>query len=423
MSKGLVLGLVMGIGIGLIAGWVVFDDGQARPLRESPPRIVNGGEVERAYEEALDWPEHEEPEPVRAASETSFLSAEQVRNASSAELDKFAMSEEWLVDADAVAAVMDRLDSARDRRDWTEFRALLTLLGRADKPEAQTKLVALMADPTLGFHRSRMGRQFFEWLRDSKVPGIVDAARARLEKETRENPGSRSAQQGWLALVAQHGNAADLDWIESFRKGRSGERTVIEAFVSAAQRPDVALRVADMFRNRKGRWYGSHLSALARSNPELARELFEAGLQKPRTNEARDLARAYGDVVDPGNLERARTFLLSLPPDERMQAVYAVERMHSRDLDISGLEAITVAPVEALENLARQPKPSAKALFKARYSIQHNRITWTERAAKALEEAARNAPRSHAASMRAIASQIRASTGSADSEWITKAGG
>ncbi|MHC4730490.1 MAG: hypothetical protein ACYS6Z_07845 [Planctomycetota bacterium] len=420
MSKGLVLGLVMGIGIGLIAGWVVFGGDQAPPRREPPPRVVIGEAVERTYEEAFDWPEDEQPEPARTASQTSFLTAEKVRSASVDELDKFAMSEEWLVDAGAVAALMDRLDSARGRRDWNEFRALLTLLGKADTPEAQTKLVALMSDPNLGFHRSRMGRQFFDWLRDSKVPGIVDAARARLEKETRENPGSRAAQQGWLALVAQHGNAADLDWIESFKTGRSGERTVIEAFVAAAQRPEVAQRVADLFRNRSRRWYGSHLAALARSNPELARELFEAGLQKPRTNEARDLARAYGDVVDPGSLERARGFLLSLPPDERVQAVYAVERMHRRDLDVSGLEAITVAPVEALERLARQSKPSAHALFKARYSIQHNRITWTDRAAKALEEAARNAPKAHAASMRAIASQIRASTGSADSEWVTK---
>jgi hypothetical protein len=278
----------------------------------------------------------------------------------------------------------------------------------------------LMGDPNLGFHRSRLGRQFFEWLRDSNVPGIVDAARARLEKETQENPGSRAAQQGWLALVAQHGTLADLDWIESFRKGRSGERTVIEAFVAAAQRPEVAQRVADLFQNRSRRWYGSHLATLGKTNPELARDLYEAGLRKPRTNESRDLARAYGDVVDPGSLERARSFLLSLPADERIDAVYAVERMNRRKLDVSGLETVTVAPVEALERLAREPRPSAKALFQARYAIQHNRITWTERAAKALEEAARNAPRSHAASMHAIAQQIRAGIGSADSEWITK---
>ena len=419
MSKGLVLGLVMGIGIGLIAGWVVFAGDQALPRRDPPPRIVPEV-MERGYEEAYDWPEEDEPEPARAPTQTSFVTAESVRNASVDELDKYAMSGEWLVDAGAVSAVIDRLDAARDRRDWNEFRALLTLLGKADTPEAQKKLVALMGDPSLGFHRSRLGRQFFDWLRDSEVPGIVDAARARLEKETAENPGSRAAQQGWLALVAQHGTVADLDWIESFRKGRSGERTVIEAFVAAADRPEVARRVADMFRNRSRRWYGSHLSALGRSNPELARDLLEAGLQKPRTNEARDLARAYGDVVDPGSLERARSFLLSLPAGERMQAVYAVERMHRRDLDVSGLEAVTVAPVEALENLAQQAKPSAKALFQARYAIQHNQITWTDRAAKALEEAARNAPRSHAASMRAIAQQIRASIGSDDSEWVTK---
>jgi hypothetical protein len=420
MNKGLLLGLGMGIGIGLIAGWVVFGGDQALPRRDPPPRIVAGETMERTYEEAYDWPEDEEPEPERAPTQTSFVTAEKVRSASVDELDKYAMSGEWLVDAAAVDAVIDRLDSARDRRDWNEFRSLLTLLGKADTPEAQTKLVALMGDPNLGFHRSRLGRQFFEWLEGSNVPGIVDAARARLEKETEENPGSRAAQQGWLALVAQHGSVADLDWIETFKKGRSGERTVIEAFVAAAQRPEVALRVADMFRNRSRRWYGSHLAALGRSNPELARELLEAGLQKPRTNEARALARAYGDVVDPGSLERARSFLLSLPPDERTAAVYAVERMRRKDLDVSGLEAVTVAPVESLERLAQQSKPSAKALFKARYSIQHNQVTWTERAAKALEEAARNAPRSHAASMRAIASQIRASIGSADSEWVTK---
>lgn len=419
MSKGLGLGLAMGIGIGLIGGWWMFGSERPAPQRDLPPRIVPEV-VEQGYEEAYDWPEEQDPEPTRAPTQTSFVTAESVRSASVDELDKYAMSGEWLVDAGAVSAVIDRLDAARGRRDWNEFRALLTLLGKADTPEAQKKLVALMGDPSLGFHRSRLGRQFFDWLRDSQVPGIVDAARARLEKETKENPGSRVAQQGWLALVAQHGTVADLDWIESFRKGRSGERTVIEAFVAAADRPEVARRVADMFRNRSRRWYGSHLSALGRSNPELARDLIEDGLQKPRTNEARDLARAYGDVVDPGSLERARGFLLSLPAKERLEAVYAVERMHRRDLDVSGLEAVTVAPVEALENLARQSKPSARALFKARYAIQHNQITWTERAAKALEEAARTAPKSHAAAMNAIAQQIRASIGSDDSEWIAK---
>lgn len=420
MNKGLLLGLGMGIGIGLIAGWVVFGGDQALPRRDPPPRIVAGETMERAYEEAYDWPEDEEPEAERAPTQTSFVTAEKVRGASVDELDKFAMSGEWLVDAAAVDAVIDRLDSARDRRDWNEFRSLLTLLGKADTPEAQTKLVALMGDPNLGFHQSRLGRQFFEWLEESKVPGIVDAARARLEKEAKENPGSRAAQQGWLALVAQHGSVADLDWIETFKKGRSGERTVIEAYVAAAQRPEVAQRVADLFRNRTRRWYGSHMAALAQSNPELARELFEAGLRKPRTNETRDLARAYGDVVTSGSLEQARSFLLSLPEGERLEAVYAVERMSRKDLDVSGLEAITLAPVVALEGLARQSKPSARALYKARYSIQHNRVTWSERAAKALEEAARNAPKTHAAAMRAVAQQIRAGIGSADSEWIAK---
>jgi len=329
-------------------------------------------------------------------------------------------SHEWVVDAGAVSAVIDRLDTARGQRDWNEFRSLLTLLGKAETPEAQKKLVALMGDPDLGFFRARMGRQFFDWLSDSKVPGIVDAARARLEKETRENPGSRAALQGWLALVAQHGSASDLDWIEAQNKGRSGEKTVIEAYVVAAQRPEIAQRVATLFRNRNQRWYGSHLAALAQSNPELARELFEEGLKNPRTNETRDLARAYGDVVTAGNLEQARTFLLSLPIQERLEAVYAVERMRRKDLDVSGLETITLAPVVALEDLARQPKPSSRALFKARYSIQHNQVTWSERAAKALEEAARTAPKTHASSMRAVARQIRAGIGSADSEWVAK---
>jgi len=422
MTKGLVLGLVMGLGIGLIAGWVVFGGSRTLPRRELARAPIEREPIERLDEdsETFDWPEDEEPGPTRPASQTRFVTAEKVRNAPLDELESFAGSHEWMVDAGAVNAVIDRLDTARGRRDWNEFRALLTLLGKADTPEAQKKLVALMGDPDLGFHRARMGGQFFDWLSDSKIPGIVDAARARLEKETRDNPGSRAAQQGWLALVAQHGTAADLDWIETFKKGRSGERTVVEAYVAAAQRPEVAQRVADLFRNRTRRWYGSHMAALAQSNPELARELFEEGLRKPRTNEARDLARAYGDVVTSGNLEQARSFLLSLPDAERLEAVYAVERMSRKDLDVSGFEAITLAPVVTLEGLARQSKPNARALYKARYSIQHNRITWSERAAKALEEAARNAPKTHAASMRAVAQQIRAGIGSADSEWIAK---
>ncbi|MHC4548246.1 MAG: hypothetical protein ACYTEZ_05660 [Planctomycetota bacterium] len=419
MSKGLVLGLVMGVVAGFLTGWAIFGGSEIAP-RRGPPRSVTTGPGAEGYRQrqVVGWPADKEERD--AGERDPFLTSEAVRAASPDELSRLAGDADTVVSPDAIAALVARLDDARARRDWTEFRSVLTLLGRAGTPEAQRKLIALMGDPSLGFHRSPMGRYFFDWLKGSEVPGIVGAARARIEKERKENPASRAALRGWLALLAQHGSPSDLDWIETFEQSRGGDKAVIEAFVATAQRPMVADRVAAMFRDRERRWYSSHLTTLAKANPALARQLLEEGLQRPRPNEARDLARAYGEVVDAGNLEASRSFLLGLGDRERLSGVYAVERMSRKGLDVSGMEAITLAPVEALERLAQQPKPSVSALFEARYAIQHNRITWTERAAKAMEEAARKAPRAHAASLRAVARQIRAGIGSTDSEWVTK---
>ena len=415
MSKGLVLGLVLGLGVGLTAGWIVFGGSDAAPRREAwRPLAAEPGTHERT-----DWPTREPDEPD-VVQEPSFLTAATLRDASFDELRRLAANRDAVLSPDAVGALSDRLDDARAQRDWNTFRALLTLLGRAGTPEADHKLIALMGDRDLGFYRTHMGRQFFNWLKDSQVPGIVEAARTRIEAERARDPNSRSAERGWLALVAQHGSAADLDWLESLGKGRSGKKAVIEALVAAGDRPELVPRVAALFRERKRRWYAAHLNTLAGNNPELAADLFKEALLAPRSNEGRDLARAYGKTVSEKHLEEARGFLLGLPQKQRLSAVYSVERMRLQGLDVSGMEAVTQAPTEELERLAAAPRKNSSKIFQLRYAIQHNKVTWSERAAKALEEAAKNAPKGHAAALRATAQQVRAGIGSPDSEWIAK---
>jgi hypothetical protein len=343
------------------------------------------------------------------------VDATTVREATLEELDRIT-DEEFEVAPDAVAELIARLDRAREERDGKAFRALLFLLGEAGTPAAHTKLIELMADTTLAFPGAPVGPAFLRWLRDSKEPGIAAAARLRIEREIEANPGSNALARGWLALVAAQGSPADLDWILS-REAPGGEREAIEAFASVAERPEAVMRLQELFRTRTRPWFTGNLRLLGEHNPEAAMELLEEGFRSPRRGEERDLARVYGDVVRPEDLARAKSLLLNL--GEPMAAVYAIDRMHRRGLDISGLESLLSAPAEALERAAMTP--GATGLYEARYAIERNRIVWSERAAKALESAAATAAPRERGALLAAARRVRAGIGgSATGEWDTR---
>jgi len=413
MAK-VLLGTAMGLALGLLAGWFLFGGGEA-PAREVVRTVYLPAEPEPGF----DAPSPEETSPEGAGTAPVRLGVDDLRTASAEELGRLAAQGSLELDGAAVTVLIERLDAAREARDWNQFRALLSLLGRAGTPEAEAKLVAVMGDPGLGFQQSHLGPLFYEWLKDSQAPGIVAAARARLEREMEDHPGMPGVRRGWLSLIAAQGDTADLDWVETFADTPGGAREVQEALAAAGGRPEVAERVERMFRERKERWFIGHLRLFATANPAAGARLLEDGLQHPRPGEERDLARTYGDTLPRADVERARAFLSGLrTPSQRMAAVYAVERMRRRGLDMGGMEDLVLAPVLTLERY--RDEPNLSPLVEARYAIEHNPITWSERTAKALESAAERVPPAQAGALLEAARRVRAGIASPDSEWVTK---
>jgi hypothetical protein len=409
MGKGFAPGLFLGLALGSIVGWLLFGR-----ERQAPARVVYMPAPYEDEEGGLGE-EVDEPPPRPPSAEARVLDAGTLRDATAEELDRIT-DEEVRVPPDAVADLIARLERARQERDGKTFRTLLFLLGEVGTPEAHRKLIELMGDTSLAFPGAPVGTAFLRWLRDSEEPGIAAAARARVERELEANPGSNSLSRGWLALVAAHGGPADIDWILS-RDAPAGDREAIEAFASVAERPEAVRHLQELFRNRTRPWFSGNLRLLAEHNPEAAMALFEEGFANPRRGEEKDLARVYGDVLRPEDLPRAKGLLLNL--GKPMAAVYAIDRMHRRGLDISGLESILNAPVEALERAALTP--GATGLYEARYAVERNRILWSERAATALEAAAASASRKERGALLAAARRVRAGIGGAGTgEWDTR---
>jgi hypothetical protein len=97
--------------------------------------------------------------------------------------------------------------------------------------------------------------------------------------------------------------------------------------------------------------------------------------------------RAYGRCVPVERSADARAQLLAVDNTaERIAAVYAVCELADRGLDVAGLEPVLLAPVEVLERGHTGDDEDA-LLSRARYAIEYNRVTWSERAAAALERA------------------------------------
>jgi len=63
--------------------------------------------------------------------------------------------------------------------------------------------------------------------------------------------------------------------------------------------------------------------------------------------------------------------------------------MAQRELDISGLEPILMAPVEEAERLVNATeKERQEGFYRVMYGIEYNRPTWSSRAVRALENLA-----------------------------------
>ena len=364
-------GLLLGVPVGLLAGWLLFEWGDSDPPptrapvhAARPPAPPSGAATEGSAGGSVVAPE---PGDAKEAGGGRVPPAD---------------VQDWIA----------RLDAARDAKDWDTFSTLLQRLARAGTGPAHDKLVALMADSTLEFPEVTMHRAFSHWLLSSDAPGIAAAARVRAEMEYADARGP--LQPGWLVLVARHGDAGDLAWLSSMREARGGEDAVVEALAHAADQPEVETLLVETFAGRGPRgWTGSTLGRIAGHNEALARRLITEGYGTCRASERASFMAIYGGMADASNLEDTRAFLRrQADPAGRLHAVYAVQAMRARDLPLDGLEDLVDEPARRLDEIARAPSWPHVPAGQVRAAIEYNPITWNVRTLEAIERAIERAP-------------------------------
>ncbi len=376
--------------VGIAAGWFGrgwFDPGARGPVPAVAPGPAAGEERGGPGLAARPGDGATPSAAVPAPPPAPLLSA-RIAKASPSDLVEIANSKEKpTFDAAAVDALLVRLKQSVEAGDSNLFRVVLRLLGQADDPRGDAALVALLADPGLELPRP-IGNDFHDALANSAALGIAAAARARRERAKVGEEQSWIAFAGWYDLVARHGTAEDLDWlVADAESSRGGARFAMQALGRSA-RPEAGPLMR-------------RLVARAGPQPDLAEGI--GALAKDRPEDAFRLAREDADAGKPGPLER---FAASAPEgslalaedyvrgvtaeDRRIQLVRVVEALHRRGRDLTGLSAVVDAPILFLERIAAGEPISAEnrpLLGPAGYAVEYSRVTWSERAARALESA------------------------------------
>jgi hypothetical protein len=308
--------------------------------------------------------------------------------------DRVIVEEGELVEARSLAELRATLAKARAEGDWDAYWQALLEVAALGTREAEALLVAVMGDPTLHLKGAKIGRSFYLWLRESRVPGILEAARARAEIETREQPDARWRGSGWLSLVALHGGPAELAWIEALGTGRNWEMEVDRALAEGARNPIAAQRLAQRIEDPNHFLWSRHLDAFALENPAAA---FTAALQAlpgTRTKQREELLRLLGAVTTRETLPTVRSLLGSIEGEQnRLEAVAVADRISRRGLPVEGLEEIVDLPRRVLlHDAAGDLPPESQAdvarLRSALNIVRSNPVTWDERTLALIKEVA-----------------------------------
>jgi len=265
-------GLILGIALGGIAGWLIWGGTQA-PVGSDP--AFDADTRARAVQPAATLSARPpEADPELPSAEPGGTPAppdrsEVFRGGSRAALNAAFDAHPKLSDTEA-AALIDRLEEVRREKDLWLFRRLLQVLGESDHPAAHTHLVALAADVEAdvpeGF--TKIVQPF---LLTTKAPGVVAAAQARIESERKNGP--------WVQIVVARGSPADIDAVLN-----RGDQHVhpSAAYVQLMRRP---LPEDRAYLDRAEAQGPPHvnlfkvLDAFVSAHPNAAREMMAAGIQ------------------------------------------------------------------------------------------------------------------------------------------------
>lgn len=370
--------ILVGICIGLLAGYVLFRVPGPPPARSSTASPANIPPAQASAHR--DRPSADGHAPAGRRAEI-FLSgtAEEIRR-------NLEDREPPAVSDPELQIALGRLDEALVAGDRPLFLALVRALAASSNGHAQRKLLDLMGDESIP---DLTGWHFRDGLRNSGLAGIADAAQRRVEMNIARGDTSWSAGHGWFDLILLHGDEMHVDWVLSRRESNELRLQALESLVRCPAERAVR-RVVEM--TRAGELDSSFLADFAGAQPQVAFELIHERLGAGEWGDNKDptyLAGIYGRCIPADRLAEARKALLALSkPASRIAAVYAIQALAARGLVLDGLDPLVFYPVEILE---RRPEGDARVadelVSRARFAIRYNEVTWSERSATALERA------------------------------------
>jgi hypothetical protein len=405
---------VAGLLLGLAGGWVIAavvgatDDSRGEavsprvPDATAPPQPpVQGDDATKPRPR----PGPAAPRPVRADDETAQTAAAdraaRIMAADCGALRRF----DPPFSVPEFEAIVERLDRARAGHDRELFHRALALVVADGSPTATAKIVDVVGDPATDLDpwvACAMPRRS-----DAAGAAFVAAVRRRFEAEAVFASG-RPDQ--WLEVVARHGDAGDLGWLESKAREEEFGEAARTALVST-RRDELAPTVAAWL--GRGSLRGDDLEHYAKTSPATAFKLFgdvivvgAATGRWPSACEPWQVFRAYARAMPMEALDDVRRLLLGLPTRElRADAIAAVQALAGRDVDPTPFAALSAAPVHILDD----PAATWRQVAHTAWLAGAERVAWSLPLADAMERAAdRFSAEEYAATIRRRARRIRA---------------
>jgi hypothetical protein len=341
--------LVLGVLIGLAAGWFVFGKGQPA---HAPRRQA------------------ERPEPAESRAFGQLVHEPELRPVIVTSSEPVDVPLQW-----------DTIERARKARDWAAFQSAVERLAGSTTPEAQRRLLELLADDTLRFHEP-IGSMFAHGLWDAKLPGIGPAALRRAKAATDQHD-----LRQYLTLIARHGGEAELVLLDEYLTGddERRQRAAETALVLGASHPPTARRLEKLHEVMDPERADAHFVNVAHmgDNPALVMRVARRELATAPRKRRRWLYQAFGTSA---TAEEARAFL---PTTTDVLAVHAVHTLRERGIDLPEFAAIDARMLAALRDLGRSDpgREQRKALRSAVTDA-----VWSHETIAVLEIAARHYP-------------------------------
>ncbi len=230
---------------------------------------------------------------------------------------------------------------------------------------------------------------------------LAQASWDRLQSAFARGGGDRLPRELYEIVVDHGAEDVFVALMEQVKRRRIGRR--ITDALAVSPRPLATDRFAEFFvaghvQERSARLFGEHhrTRAMALYGETLLR--MSAGETGPGRYRPKDLARLYATAVPPERLSDVRRVLDALHGQSDFAAVYLVNRLHERGIDVSGYGDQLEAPVIELERIASgnvTANQVSKRAYAALYAIEYNPVAWSARAARALENAARTMASTH----------------------------